>query len=85
MGRGRCWGRFSTMLCLENLPQHLKKLAEVKKKGTMGRKNMCGGREENIFKSVGEGFQPSYIFHSIKNKMRGRGRKKIRKEAKRIF
>ena len=21
----RCWGRFSTMLCLENLPQHLKR------------------------------------------------------------
>ena len=81
----RCLGRFSTILCLENLPHNLKRLGEGKKKGERGIKNMCGGREENIFKSVVEGFQQFYIFHSIKNKMRGRGRKKIRKEVKRIF
>ena len=33
----RCWGRFSTILCLENLPQHLEKLGEGKKKDTQGR------------------------------------------------
>ena len=41
-----CWGRFSTMLCVENLPT----LKDEGKKG----------REENIVKGAGAGFQQCY-------------------------
>ena len=34
----RCWGRFSTMLCLENLPQHLKNERKGRKKKGNGKK-----------------------------------------------
>ena len=62
-GKGRkyfqmCWGRFSTVLCVENLPQHLKRWGEGKKKEERGRKKRERGRkkmcreEKKIFSKV---------------------------------
>ena len=39
----RCWGRFSTMLCLENLPQHLKNVEKGRKKGKGNKKDVWEG------------------------------------------
>ena len=41
----RCWGRFSTMLCLETFPSTLKKWREGKKKEEEGKKKDAQGRE----------------------------------------
>jgi len=37
----RCWGRFSTMLCLETFPCTLKNEGKGRKKRERGRKKIC--------------------------------------------
>ena len=57
------------MLCLENLPQHLKKLGEGKTKGEMGRKK---GR----WKDVQRREKNNYVLKTFPAVEKGKGKKK---------
>ena len=79
-GAGEC---FSTILCLENLPQHIKKMRgreenrRWKEKRGRGEEEKMRGREENIFIGAGEGFQICYVLETFnkgkEEKWKGRG------------
>ena len=77
------------MLCLENLPQHLKNEGKGRKKRGNGKKNMC--REgKRIFSNVlGKIFiknLPQHLKNRVKGKKkRERGRKKLCRDGKRVF
>ena len=60
----RCLGRFSTILCLENLPQHLANDVKGRKEGEWEEKYVHG-REKNIFKCAGEGFPQCYLLKTF--------------------
>ena len=69
------------MLCLENLPQHLKKRGEGKKKGKgKWEEKDAHGREENIFKCAGEGFQQYHVLETFPSTLKMRGREEKRGE-----
>ena len=52
-----------------------------------GKKKDEQGREENIFKCAGEGFQQCYVLKTFPSTLKdeGKGRKKLRMEGKIIF
>ena len=80
----RCWGKFSTMLCLETFPSTLKNEGQGRKKGEMLRKR-CARKGKEYFQMCWGRFSlttfPSTLKIEWKGRERGEG-KMVRGEEK---